>query len=339
MFERQAGQRAPAGGRGPLKVAARAARPGPTLVLLLGMLLALPLAAQERSWLTLQSTYFRAHTDASHEQALAALTALDQFRAQVLHFTGVRIPSGTSRITVLLLARQDEFLRNAGGAEAGEAVITRGDSTTIIMHAGPYTPVQEWQLRHDYTHWLLSHHPQKLPAWYIEGLAELMAGTITREGRIIVGGAPASRERPAGEDADFNAIVAGSADVHALDTAEAYLMPWALTHYLLLGEHDFREKLDDYLRLHDEGMESLAAFRKVFRTSPERFWRRRVARYLREVPGYEMDLPDALLEARFSFEPASLREVLLELQELQRSRRAGAAAAGSTTGDTVAPGS
>jgi hypothetical protein len=123
---------------------------------------------------------------------------------------------------------------------------------------------------HEYTHYFLSaNYNHEFPAWYQEGLAELLA-TASFENFQARFSVPESRWRDvqAGEWIPFDRLLAvdpGSPEYLEHRLARSfYGQSWLLLHYAMIHDHDFSKKMFDYLGRVNRGGPSAEAARLAF---------------------------------------------------------------------------
>ncbi len=234
-----------------------------------GLVLVARLARAEEKWHEASSENFVLMTNASPERAESIVLTLERFRAAL----GQLLPDmrrWTSGRTRVYGFRDRDSLEPflppsepSGAKVAGYFRRTASESVIVLDLTGG-TPAFERVLFHELVHLVLSLSGRDLPLWFEEGLSEFYAGARLDENEAEIG-VPDPRHRALLSRHGLMPIdellsVEEASGSDALFQAES----WALVHYLLVEAPGGRERLARFLALHENGIETAAAFREAF---------------------------------------------------------------------------
>ena len=279
---------------------------------ILGLTLAAPSpASQAGGWIEVVSPHFRVVSDAREADArrvarefevirsvfLAGLPELVAEPRRPLTIVAVRNEEGLIALLPQLAGRS---VRPVGAFLEGSFehyIVLRVDSS---RHDG-FRPIY-----HEYFHLLTSLNSGRLPAWLMEGLAEVYASAAVRGSTAEIGNARLDHlDLLAGAPLPpLAALLADDTDPHkrdALGERVFYAQSWALTHLLLLGDAtgDGRQVLGNYIARVRQGEDAVTAFEAA--VTSLRDVHRALAAYVRRDAFYamRMDTPPAVDEAQF----------------------------------------
>ncbi|MBK7951891.1 MAG: hypothetical protein IPK00_24850 [Deltaproteobacteria bacterium] len=222
------------------------------------------------SWHELRAERFTLLTDGSAATLEVFARDLARFIAVVDRVVQAPAPNVPARFVLLTRETQASFLQ-----PWMEGVILSGVSGFYsFVRADEHSPIHRHTLLHEFTHYLtLRDNAIAYPHWYVEGFAELLGSTRTREDVMEVGAAPPHRieeleiRRARRWKLEIEPLLAfdpGRGDhVATLDYASA----WALVHFLhTSGER--KAQLSEFLRLQIAGQSWEEAFAEAFPESP-----------------------------------------------------------------------
>ena len=232
--------------------------------------------AGEKPWLEVRSPHFRVLTNGSQGDARHVAREFEQMRyVFATRFPNFRLESGAP---LLVFAARDEetakslepnLWKMKGAKPAGlfhhgwekQYVMVRLDTWGQGAHEVAY---------HEYTHSIEHLNAQWLPVWLDEGTAEFYAYTRFQEHQIYVG-APTEAYRIllARTPIPIETLITvdqSSPYYHDEDKVPMfYAESWALVHFMTFGPGmEGGERLNQFLKVLQEGTEQKKAFRQVF---------------------------------------------------------------------------
>ncbi|MEJ0098824.1 MAG: hypothetical protein WDO12_03405 [Pseudomonadota bacterium] len=158
-------------------------------VLLLALLATAQTLAAERPWHRLEAEHYAVLSQLDDADTLGWTRDFDQFIAALSSLLGIN-PKQLPPLTVVLFARDKDFtpykLMRPNGRTAnlaGEFVRQRTWSVIGIADNAYDEELRE-TIYHEATHWLMSADEARHPAWYSEGIAELLA-TFEYKGKKV----------------------------------------------------------------------------------------------------------------------------------------------------------
>jgi tetratricopeptide (TPR) repeat protein len=179
---------------------------------------------------------------------------------------------------------------------------------------------------HEYVHLILhDQNGMRYPAWFDEGLAEMLSTVAFSPGLAVMGGIPTSRAPTLvyGTPLGLRRIMTARNVMHWSDRAISmfYAESWALTHFLhtshLSGGERHIDQLVDYLQRVLSGTERDAAFELAFEASYEEF----EADFLRHMAAGNfatgsVQLPASPAHTKVEISPLESHEQLVLLGDL-----------------------
>ncbi|UZK64710.1 hypothetical protein [Sphingomonas sp. M1-B02] len=232
---------------------------------LLPLLLLLTPATARADWHEASTRHFTVYSDQRPEgirEFVANLEKFDRVMRQLYRWQDPE-QARPNRLTVYVLDDRDDVSKLAGSSfVAGFYKARAGGSMAVVPRFsgnGSKTALDEQQiLLHEYTHhMMLSAFPNAIiPAWYVEGFAELHATAEFDKAGVIVGGPPQYRARtlmnvrnalPAQQ-----LLMADTIRLSDSQRAALYGRGWLLSHYLLVAKQR-QGQLGDYLRAINAG--------------------------------------------------------------------------------------
>lgn len=221
--------------------------------LLLSLLATLPAWSAERAWRRLDAAHYHVYSQLSDRETLAWARDFDQFIAS---FTGIlRIDArDLPPLTVVLFARDKDFepykLRKPNGQTAQVAgQFVRQQTWSVIGMPGRAAADQQVRhtIFHEATHWLMSVDEARQPAWFSEGIAELLS-TFEIQGKQVTWARPIDQHlglldgtgtQPLGQFLTQPGAIFDRDD----RTDQFYAQSWAFTHFLLFSGDAARAQL------------------------------------------------------------------------------------------------
>jgi hypothetical protein len=255
-------------------------------IFFLGVVFANAAQARERTWYKYENSHFEAYSDASEKTASKLLVELENFRGAVLQVANIKVPSGASKVQVVIFSSTKSFNALIGNKHISGLAFTERGIPYMALSAGGNAREREMVIRHEYAHILLAYSRLPYPVWFSEGFAELMsATTFIKKGTQFTVGDATGRRWVNRALTPWNELIAEDFDPHALKGAayssDAYLQSWFLTHYFMLGNNfGNSEMLGQYLAMIASGQPSVDAFEAVVGESADTFGKN----LLREYP-------------------------------------------------------
>jgi hypothetical protein len=289
----------------------------------------LDLTAEEIPWLLITNRYFEVLTNATRGKALIIVKNLEKFRVATLQLTNVQIPHDAPRTIVLLFDTYAEFQRYTPDAEIlGYTVPLTNRPGLIVMSADGDHRKAMRILRHEYVHVLTAYRSGSYPAWYREGIAEVLAysefdsgETSSTNSEKLTFLPPLGRLSDAYKTESFNRLIRDDYDPHKRRKgSDDYAQYWMLVHYVTFNP-DMKSQLEDYFQMYNSGVTSQKAFKKTFGMSASKLWRKKLKQYLREVPNYRLSLDVSEVDYEFEIEWADTTEIKRVLNDIEQGAR------------------
>ncbi len=250
-------------------------------------------AVGSATWLELHAERFTLVTDGSRAALETYARDLSRFIAVVDEVVSAPPAKTPARFFLLSDATQAVFI----DPSLGGYIFPSLSGFHSFVRADEHSPVDRHVLLHEFTHYLtLRNNSLSYPDWYVEGLAEFLGSTRTREDTMEVGAAPPGRIaalellRARGGPFEISHVLAHGQVPGADEAPLDYASAWALVHYL----HTSRERksqLYRFLQLQIAGHSWDDAFARAFSESPERLAEKIEAHTRRIARG----APDSLL--------------------------------------------
>lgn len=223
------------------------------------------------SWHELKAERFTLVTDGSTAALEAFARDLSRYIAVVERVVHAPAPNVPARFFLLSRETQWIFIQ----PWLGGYIFPDLSGFYSFVRADEHSPVNRHTLLHEFTHYLTRRNNTiPYPRWYVEGLAELLGSTRTRDDTMEVGAAPPHRlaeleaRRAQHRKIEIEPLLAldpgRGDDVTTLDYASA----WALVHFL----HTSRERtsqLSALLQRQIAGEPWEEAFDATFTETPE----------------------------------------------------------------------
>lgn len=252
-------------------------RPGISALAVLALFAVPTWGVRHDDWVEVRSQHFVVVSNAGEQSARATATHFEQIRAAFDAALPVATAHQTPAITILAVkdaASLRELLSpfwETGRAAPAGIFSHRFDQFYIALELdldgeNPYA-----NLYHEYFHSLTTPYYTNLPAWLAEGLAEFYGNTRIDPGGVTMGLPDAARIDQLTRGPLIPLPVLFKVD-HAspyyneeLKTSIFYAESWALTHYLMVGDHGaHKQSLTDYLAAMNRGTSAGQAALQTF---------------------------------------------------------------------------
>jgi tetratricopeptide (TPR) repeat protein len=230
--------------------------------------------APERPWIAVRTAAFELYTDLGREDAIRLTDDLELYRAVLARSTTARRRTPRVPTKIFAFARRSDL----------RGVSSRGDDRGYMISSlsgnfGAYRPLNDAHARetllHEYTHAVTAtENAIVYPAWFTEGIAEMLS-TIKIEGdHVLLGDAPSSAACLWAQGPSLAEIVASPrrGDWEGRPECRFYARSWLLLHYLSIGKvyaekraaEAFASRMDRYLRETAAGAPPGPAFAAAF---------------------------------------------------------------------------
>jgi tetratricopeptide (TPR) repeat protein len=222
------------------------------LACLLLVLPASPIVAAEKTWRTVTTPYYRLLTQTDDRQAVDWMRNFDQFilsTTDVLQLDVRALPP----LTVVIFDRDQSYtpyklqLPNGQTAKVAGQFIRRPTWSMIGMAQIGQNDALRRTIHHEATHWLMSVDPAPQPAWFSEGIAEMLS-TFERKGDKVNWAKPIDQHLGLLRQAGIMPLGQFLTEPGALferddRTDRFYAQSWAFTHFLLMSKDTSRRQL------------------------------------------------------------------------------------------------
>ena len=240
-----------------------------------------PVNAGKDQWLKIRSTHFNLVGNASEKEIRNVGSKLEQFREVFTRLFNKRNYDALAPVTVIVFKNDGAFrpykplyqgkpANVAGYFQSGE------DVNYIMLSAEQRSDQNPFGIIfHELTHIYTVANARPLPPWLSEGLAEYYSTFSLTDGdkKAWLGSAIANhvlllRERKLMPLPALFAVTHGSADYNERDRQSIfYAQAWALTHYLILGNQQARQKqFIQFVNMLANGQAVEASFKQAFQT-------------------------------------------------------------------------
>jgi tetratricopeptide (TPR) repeat protein len=250
-----------------------------TVLLLLLVPLAAPIASAKDTWISVRSKNFLLVGDASEKEIRQVAVRLEQFReAYTLLFSNA--PTKPLVPTTVIVFKNDNSYKpfkptsyTAGYFQAGEDInyITL-TSERMARNDEPFRVIF-----HEYVHLMVNSTLGTVPTWFSEGLAEYYSSFSINDdrkvtlGRVVGNHVLFLRQQKLLPLRTLFGVDHTSPYYNEKDQANVfYAQAWALVHYLILGNQGQRNhQMSRFLELINTGKSTDAAFTEAFQTTYE----------------------------------------------------------------------
>ncbi len=290
-------------------------------------------ASAKDTWIRARTENFEMFSSASERRSKELLAELEQFRASVLGYFGLR-QGREPRTTVMVFKSDEAFtpykpLYQGRPKEVLGVFVPAEDEVVIALSldgGGDEEADPAETIFHEYVHQLFHSRGLWLPTWLNEGLAELFS-TFRVEGDAAVYGRPKELYVDVLAQSSLMplprllAVHPGSRDYNEEHRAGMfYAQAWALAHYLVCGtDRRNAEKLQQLVNLVASGTaDGTTAYAQIFGTD-YRAMEQALRAYLGGGQYYQRRVPLPLgdLRGRLVFRPATDGERDLALLNLR----------------------
>jgi tetratricopeptide (TPR) repeat protein len=295
-------------------------------------------ALRLRQWYRVDAPGVTVFSNGNLSQLRAASLELARFRAGVLALLGLRAADLPSHPLQIFLLRSSTTRALIGGDTLLGYMMPGLRNHRIVatlLDRGRVLGSRNIVMLHEYVHFLLrSGSSFRYPAWYDEGIAELLSTAQPTKQGLAFGAIPlnaaallyrrtdrAQRARPETAPltvADLVGYTPGpEPGVRDLTRGpQFYGRAWQLAHYLLFGPEDQRAALSAYLRAYDGGEPGISAFERSFSISTSAV-DRALAAYRPQDHTFELAVPNIELpgESTVALTPSQARQAAAALLE------------------------
>ncbi len=218
-----------------------------------------PALSAEPPWRLLEAQHYRVVSQLNDRDTLAWSQQFDQFIAAMSGVLKIN-PAQLPPLTVVLFARDRGFEPYkppvSGELKQGIAgLFARQATWSVIGLAGTAgNDALRQKILHEATHWLMSVDEGRRPAWFSEGIAEVLASFEIRDEQVIWGKPLESRlqwlDTGPVDLKQFLTLPTAIMD-DGNSTAFFYAQSWAFTHFLLFSpEPSYQQLLPRFLQVY-----------------------------------------------------------------------------------------
>jgi tetratricopeptide (TPR) repeat protein len=224
-------------------------------------------------WIELTSPHFSLRTDVPEVQARSALQLYEETFAALVELSNWLLPASAppSRTSVVLFGNARDFAEliqhKAGGLFRSDDAY--GRPSIVLVNQGYYGAQRAF--RHELMHRFIYQRLRRVPPWLNEGIADYFSTFAVADRKAWLGlmydwGArmkvPESGETlMADELPRVNRLLTfGQKDFRGNASRANYQAAWALVHFLISGERDYRERFHKFMSAIAKGRRALDAF-------------------------------------------------------------------------------
>jgi tetratricopeptide (TPR) repeat protein len=229
-------------------------------------------------WIDIRSSHFTVLTDANEKEGRHIVDQFERMRwvFQTL-FPKVNVDPA---VPIVVVAAKNEKTFAAmepadylakGQMKLGGYYLHTQDRNYILLRLDTEFEHPFASVYHEYTHVQFAGAADWMPIWLNEGLAEFMQNSEIRDKEVLLGEPSADDILYLREHAliPFNVLFKVDADspyYHQEQKASVfYAESWALTHYLMVSDHErHTQRLDDYMALLRQHEDPVSAGEKAF---------------------------------------------------------------------------
>ena len=263
-------------------------------------------------------------TNAQESEAYDMLLDLEQFRRVVLLVTGIENVQEQQKMRAVVFAKTSQFKRIAYKHDISGYMQPSLRGNRLVISGGGLEKGSRHVMFHEYVHHLVKVSADvNYPAWYDEGLADMLATTHVKNDQILVGTRSHFRTRIL-KDNPYAVGLGRVIDLRDMNEVHGYQvgyflgMSWALANYIhfghLDGGLDRRPMLTQYFQMLSDSMEPTLAFEQAFGqslTSMERQLKSYLER--KNYPVLKLPQADFTYDGAISRHKMSQSEAALEL--------------------------
>lgn len=243
------------------------------------------------------SRFYAVRSDLAEAETIEFARRLDLMYAEYQKRLAGLEQRAPGHLTVYMFARKQDYidtLRSEFGADAsGSAgmffVTPRGSGLAFFTEGVPRSQIFSTVQHEGFHQVAFTRFGTDLPPWVDEGLAEFFGQALVLGNEVVIGQSNARTIRSlkqaieSGTTIPFLEMVtmtpaAWSRRVQGGDAGLQYQQAWSMVHFLVYGESGrFRPAFERYLRLLNNGSNSVDAFQRAFGTTDltefERRWK------------------------------------------------------------------
>ncbi len=276
------------------------------LPLLASLLMIGSLSAHAKVWKEYTSENFIVISDQNADMVKKRIHELEAYRTSTLLFLGLENKKDSTPAKIIIFDRAREFrlLTGINSNVAGYYQQTLNGPVMVLSRLRQQESKGEENLVlfHEFIHYLIRERSSIVyPHWYEEGLCDLLAATVIKDGKAFIGQSNTWRHS-AVMTRDFRTsteklVSTPPADRDVGYYRGLYTSGWLMTHYLMLGKlqgaPNYTEGLSKYLQAFSNGDTSLETFEKslgVTAKDLDKALRRYAAK--KEIVGISIPIPE-----------------------------------------------
>jgi hypothetical protein len=253
------------------------------LLLILTFLLMMgSFSTHAKDWKEYTSENFTIISDQNAAMVKKRIHELEAYRASALLFLGLENKKDSTPAKMVIFDSEREFrlLTGKNSNVAGYYKQTLNGPVMVLSRSRKQESDGEENLVlfHEFIHYLIRERSSMVyPHWYEEGLCDLLAATVIKDGKAFIGQSNTWRHW-AVMTRDFRTSTEKLVSTHPADRDAEYYRSlynsgWLITHYLLLGKlqgaPNYTEGLSKYLQAFSNGDASLETFEKSLGVTAE----------------------------------------------------------------------
>ena len=245
------------------------------LPILASLLLIGSLSAHAKVWKEYASENFTVISDQDAVQVSKRIHELEAYRASALLFLGLENKKDSTPAKIIIFDKAHEFrlLTGKNSRVAGYYQQTLSGPVMVLSRLKTQESKGEENLVlfHEFIHYLIRERSSMVyPQWYEEGLCDLLAATVIKDGKAFIGQSNTWRHSAVmtrySRTSTKKLVSTPPADRGAEYYRGLYSSGWLMTHYLLLGKlqgaPNYTEGLSKYLQAFSKGDSSLETFER-----------------------------------------------------------------------------
>jgi len=232
-------------------------------------------------WNLVENDYFRIYSDVKPEKVMVLLEELERLRVLLEVGLVVAVPQDAPKSIVVLFKSKRQFRKYVHHRNVAGYVVAVENVPVIVMPMSSRGLDRQQVIKHEYVHVVQAYDPQPKPKWYLEGLAEFFS-TVTYHGDFAVAGLPVEeRWNNTYYEYDYDKLIENEFDhLKSRYGKDAYSQYWLLTNYSLTHDDGaYQTNLSNYLALYANGDDSLEAFKKAYKKTPNEFAKEALKNY------------------------------------------------------------
>jgi hypothetical protein len=274
-------------------------------------------------WTVLEGEALVVYSDGSAEDAAAFYHEIERFRGAARWFTNLSKRKTTTKTRLMVFKSSTDAQPYLVEKEIGAwASVTATGNLGVAKLEGKAKEIDRQTLKRDLVTLWLDDAGVRAPAWYREGLAELISAFTIEGNHVTVGGLPPV------ELSTYLELIADEKKGHAPGallgeeparyTIEDRARVWLAVHYLMVANTERQEALRKYFQAWSKGATSADAFQAAFGLPPADFYRLEVGRYgARQLAARQFTVELASAEPRVR--EASKEEIEKLTEEVDRA--------------------